>query len=113
MIKPIIFIIFLLGSSLAFAETRLRLHFREIAKVSAILNQCEGNNIDLDRLKIDDFARKQGLIFAKKEKLTKEDIGKIVAQILFELDNLYDDKIPNEVCDNNFELYKEYKKALK
>jgi len=81
--------------------------------VSAILNQCEGNNIDLDRLKIDDFARKQGLIFAKKEKLTKEDIGKIVAQILFELDNLYDDKIPNEVCDNNFELYKEYKKALK
>lgn len=113
MIKPIIFIIFLLGSSLAFAETRLRLQFREIARISAILNQCEGNNIDLDRLKIDDFARKQGLIFAKKEKLTKEDIGKIVAQILFELDNLYDDKIPNEVCDNNFELYKEYKKALK
>ena len=66
MIKPIIFIIFLLGSSLAFAETRLRLQFREIARISAILNQCETKEININRKKIDDFA-KRSLILAKNE----------------------------------------------
>lgn len=113
MIKPILFVIFLFNPILALSETRIRLHFREIAKVSAILSQCESNKIDLNKVKIDEFAKKQGLIFAKKEKLTKEDIGKIVAQILFELDNMYDDKIPNEICESNFELYKKYEKATK
>lgn len=113
MIKSILFILFLCNPSLVLAETRIRLNFREIAKVSAILNQCETNNILLNKVKIDSFAKKEGLIFAKKENLSKEEIGKIVAQILFELDNLYEDKIPNEVCESNFELYKKYEKAIK
>lgn len=108
MIKPIIFIIFLLGSSLAFAETRLRLQFREIARISAILNQCETKEININRKKIDDFA-KRSLILAKNENLNKQQIVKIVAQILVELDYVYDDEIPNDVCEENFRMYKRYK----
>lgn len=109
MIKPILFIIFFCNPIIAFSEGRMRLQFREIARVSAILNQCETPEINRNREKINKFSQTNGLILAKKENLNKEQISKIVAKILVELDYMYEDEIPSNICNETFLIYKKYK----
>lgn len=112
MFKVILLCIFFTNPLMVFAEPRIvgynRITFREFARLSAILNQCENSIIEKRRKEISTFSQKEGLKLAKKEKYTTNKIGKEVANILYDLDKLYPEEIPLSVCLNTLEEFDMY-----
>lgn len=113
MCKIILFMLLLIASGLVYPEPRTlnnnKMTFREFAKLSAIISQCEIKNI-IQKEDFKKFSKLQGLKLAKENKLSQHDIATEVSLILFELDQNYPEVIPESVCENTIKTFKDYKK---
>lgn len=115
MFKIILSMFLLMVSGLAYPEPRIfnnnRMTFREFAKLSAIISQCElKNNTEQEELK--KFAKLQGLRLAKENQLSQNNIAKEVSLILYELDQKYPDVIPDNICSESIITFKNYQKSI-
>lgn len=116
MFKIIFLSIFLTTPLMVLAEPRTlgyRINFRELAKLSAILSQCETSIIEKRRNDIEKISQEEGLKLAKKEKYTMNQIGQVVANILYDLDKKYPEQIPLSVCMDTLEEFDIYIKKIK
>lgn len=115
MCKLILSMLLLMASGLAYPESRLftnnRMSFREFAKLSAIMSQCEIKNI-VEKEDLNKFAKLHGLKLAKENKLSQNNIAKEVSIILFELDQDYPDIIPESICEKAIITFKDYQKRI-
>lgn len=105
----------LMASGLAYPEPRIftnnRMTFREFAKLSAIISQCELKNSE-EQEQLSKFAKLQGLKLAKENKLSQNNIAKEVSLILYELDQKYPDVIPDNICAETETTFKNYQKSI-
>lgn len=111
MFKLIIFTFLFMNLSWAIQDSRVednnRMTFREFAKLSAIVSQCE---LNFNSEKINKFAKYHGLKLARESNLSPEKIAQEVSIILYELDQRFPEEIPENICKtaiNKFEMYQE------
>lgn len=111
MFKIIIFTFLCMNLSCAVQEPKKygnnRMTFRDFAKISAIVSQCE---LNVNREKINQFAKYHGLELARASNLSPEMIAQEVSIILYELDQRFPEEIPENICNialNKFEMYQE------
>ena len=86
--------------------------FKNFARMSAILDQCDTKSINTQREYIDLFSREEGIFLARKEKLNNENLGKEVAIILYYLDEEFPEEIPEEVCNETLLGFNTYKTEI-
>lgn len=116
MFRNLMICLFFVNPIMAFAEPRIlgynRMNFREFAKLSAILNQCEMKELDIDKINILKSSKIEGLNLAKKENLSNENIAKEVAEILYDLDKAYPEEIPYPICISALKDFQNYVKKV-
>lgn len=114
MSKIIILYLLIINTSLAFSKdinaSNEGISFKNFAVMSAILNQCELEGLGIEKNKILPILKEEGLKIAEKNHLSSEDIAKEVALILYELDDVYSEKIPLPICMNSLRDFKYYLK---
>lgn len=102
MFKNLMICLFFINPVMVLAEPRVvsynRMTFREFAKLSAILNQCDFKSVEIDKDYILKASKEEGLRLAKLNNLSNHNIAKEVAQILFDLDEKYPEEIPLPIC---------------
>lgn len=108
MFKIIILYLLYINPILAIASPYINttMSFKEFAKLSAILNQCELKESNKKQIMI--ISKEQGLKLARRDKLSNDRITHEVAYILYELDEKYQEKIPESVCENNLKKFQQY-----
>lgn len=116
MLKAIMLFMFILSPLLAFAEPKVigdsAMNFKQFARISAILNQCDIKKLPLEKEKLFKISKEEGIKLAKENNLSNDNIAQEVATILYDLDEKYPEEIPQSVCMNTFKDFQIYLKKV-